>query len=165
MKTSFRQRVLIAVGISAGLLASLNLFAQSSSANQFAASTYTINSQTDYVAAVESIQTLAGTLYDAHVKYPALAYTHVYNQDGSLMGFAVTGVPLSSEADKISLNLMQLEMLGNAVHHMDFAYLPVTKDEKLSSRISRKKAMQNTAEQDAVLASIHPNDIIASTKQ
>ena len=164
MKTSFRQRVLIAVGISAGLLASLNLFAQNSSANQFVSS-YTINSQTDYVAAVESIQTLAGTLYDAHVKYPALAYTHIYNQDGSLMGFAVSGVPQSSEADKISLNLMQLEMLGNAVHHMDLAYLPITKDDKLSSRISKKKAMQNTSEQDAMLASIHPNDIIASAKQ
>jgi hypothetical protein len=160
MKTSFRQRVLIAVGISVGLLATLNLFGQNTTA-----STYTIKSQSDYQVAVNSIHTIAGTLYDAHVKYPSLAYTHVYNQDGSLMGFTVTGVSQSSEADKISSNLMELEMLGNAINSMDLAYLPLDSDEKLSSRVSKKKAMQNTAEQDALMASIHPNDIIASSKR
>lgn len=158
MKTSFRQRVLIAVGISVGLLATLNLFGQSTT------NPYTIKSQSDYLVAVNSIQTLAGTLYDAHVKYPALAYTHVYNQDGSLMGFNVSGVAKSSEADKISSNLMELELLGNAINNMDLAYLP-SDDEKLTSRVSRKQAMQNTAEQDALMASIHPNDIIASSKR
>lgn len=159
MKTSFRQRVLIAVGISVGLLASLNLFGQNT------ANTFTINSQSDYKVAVNSIHTIAGELYDAHVKYPSLAYTHVYNQDGSLMGFTVTGVSRSSEADKISSNLMELEMLGNAINNMDLAYLPLDSDEKLTSRISKKKAMQNIAEQDALMASIHPNDIIASSKR
>jgi hypothetical protein len=165
MKTSFRQRVLIAVGISAGLLASFNLFGQNTATMHPVAYKYTINSESDYLVAVNSIQTLAGQLYDAHVKYPALAYTHVYNQDGSIMGFAVTGVPQSFEADKISLNLMELEMLGNAVNTMDVAYLPVSKDDKLSSRISKKKAMQNTSEQDAIMASIHPNDLILSSKR
>jgi hypothetical protein len=158
MKTSFRQRVLIAVGISVGLLATLDLFGQSTT------NPYTIKSQSDYVVAVNSIQTLAGTLYDAHVKYPALAYTHIYNQDGSLMGFNVTGVSKSSEADKISSNLMELELLGNAINNMDLAYLP-SDDGKLTSRVSKKEAMQNTAEQDALMASIHPNDIIASSKR
>ncbi len=158
MKTSFRQRVLIAVGISVGLLATLNLFGQSTS------NPYTVKSQSDYLVAVNSIQSLAGTLYDAHVKYPALAYTHVYNQDGSLMGFAVTGVSKSSEADKISSSLMELEMLGNAINSMDLAYLP-SDDGKLTSRVSKKRAMQNTAEHDALMASIHPNDVIASSKR
>jgi hypothetical protein len=156
MKTSFRQRVLIAVGISVGLLATLNLFGQSTNS-------YAIKSQSDYLVAVNSIQTIAGTLYEAHVKYPALAYTHVYNQDGSLMGFTVTGVSQASVADKISTSLMELEMLGNAINNMDLAYLP-NADEKLTSRVSKKQAMQNTAEQDALMASIHPNDIIASSK-
>lgn len=160
MKTSFRQRVLIAVGISVGLLATLNLFGQNTPAN-----TYKIDSQSDYLVAVNSIHTLAGKLYDAHVKYPSLAYTHIYNQDGSLMGFTVTGVTESSEADQISSSLMELEMLGNAINNMDVAYLPVNNDEKLSSRVSKKKALQNTAEEDALMASIHPNDIIASSKQ
>jgi hypothetical protein len=158
MKTSFRQRVLIAVGISVGLLATLNLFGQTTT------NTYKIQSQSDYLVAVNSIHALAGKLYDAHVKYPSLSYTHVYNQDGSLMGFSVTGVSQSIEADKISSSLMELEMLGNAINNMDLAYLPLDGDEKLSSRISKKKAMQNTAEQDALMASIHPNDIIISSK-
>ena len=159
MKSSFRQRVLIAVGISVGLLATLNLFGQSTTNNP-----YSIKSQSDYLVAVNSIQSLAGTLYDAHVKYPALSYTHVYSQDGSLMGFAVTGVSKSSEADKISSNLMELEMLGNAINTMDLAFLP-SDDGKLTSRVSKKQAMQNTAEEDALMASIHPNDIIASSKR
>jgi hypothetical protein len=158
MKTSFRQRVLIAVGISVGLLASFNLFGQTS------ATTYKIKSQSDYLVAVNSIHTLAGKLYEAHVKYPSLSYNHVYNQDGSLMGFAVTGVSQSVEADQISSSLMELEMLGNAINNMDLAYLPLDSNEKLSSRISKKKAMQNTAEQDALMASIHPTDNIISSK-
>jgi len=81
------------------------------------------------------------------------------------MGFTVTGVSQSSEADKISSNLMELEMLGNAINSMELAYLPLDSDEKLSSRVSKKKAMQNTSEQDALMASIHPNDIIASSKR
>jgi hypothetical protein len=154
MKTSLRQRVLIAVGISAGLLASFNLFGQNSEANP--AAQYTINSQSDYTNAVESIHELAIKLYESHVKYPSLSYSHVYNQDGSLMGFTVSGVPHSSEADNISVALMQLELLGEAVNKMDVAYLPDT-DQKLTSRVTKKKAMQNTAEQEhAVLASAHP---------
>ncbi len=156
MKTSFRQRVLIAVGISVGLLASLNLFGQN---------TYTIQSQSDYQVAVNSIHSLAGKIYDAHVKHPSLAYSHVYNQDGSLMGFSVTGVSTSSEADQISASLMELELLGNAIKNMDLAYLPTDNNEKLNSRVSKKKAMQNTAEQDALMASIHPSDVIASSRR
>jgi hypothetical protein len=161
MKTSFRQRVLIAVGISAGLLASFNLFGQNQNQNT---SRYTINSQSDYVAAVESIQQLASTLYEAHVKYPSLSYTPIYNNDGSLMGFTVTGVSQSADADQISLSLMELELLGNAINRMDVAYLPEMKNEKLNSRVSKKRAMQNMAEQEALTASIHPADVIASSR-
>ena len=62
MKT-LRQRLLIAVGISAGLLASMNLFAQEAQPKQQA---YTIDSQTEYVTVVNSINDLAGKLYQAH---------------------------------------------------------------------------------------------------
>ena len=59
---------------------------------------------------------------------------------------------------------MELELLGNAINTMDLAYLP-SDDGKLTSRVSKKRAMQNTAEEDALMASIHPNDIIASSKR
>lgn len=162
MKSSFRQRLLIAVGISAGILASFNLFAQNTP-NQPSAAVYTINSQSEYQMAVSSIQDLASKLYSAHVKYPALAYSHVYNNDGSLMGFTVTGVPQSAEADKISSSLMELELLGKAINSMDLAYVPDSKD-KLSSKISKKKAVQNLAEAETVMASAHPGDFIASNR-
>ncbi|HZI25680.1 MAG TPA: hypothetical protein VFD46_11405, partial [Chryseolinea sp.] len=91
MKTSLRQSLLIAVGIFAGILASFNLFAQTPTklvANQ----QYVIDSPAEYEHVVQSIQSLASKLYDAHVKYPQLSYTHVYNNNGALMGFTVTGV-------------------------------------------------------------------------
>lgn len=81
------------------------------------------------------------------------------------MGFSVTGVSTSSEADQISASLMELELLGNAIKNMDLAYLPTDNNEKLNSRVSKKKAMQNTAEQDALMASIHPSDVIASSRR
>ncbi len=164
MKPSIRQKLLIAVGISAGLLASFNLFAQTPAT----AHLYKINSQAEYTTAVESIQDLATKLYEAHAKYPTLGYSHIYNNDGSLMGFNVTGVPQSAEADKISLCLMQLELLGNAVSQMDQAYLPESDNSKLSSRVSKKRAMQNnvqeTTESSAMVSAPNPNDLLAAAK-
>lgn len=169
MKSSLRQTLLIALGISAGILLSFNLFGQNTATISPVAAQYSINSQVEYLQTVESIQELAAKLYDAHVKYPQLAYTHVYNDDGSLMGFSVTGVTQSTEADRISICLMQLELLGNAVSKMDQANLPTSKNERLSSRVSKKKAMQNTIQEDSsestLLASgTNPNDLMAANK-
>ncbi|WP_276373081.1 hypothetical protein [Chryseolinea sp. H1M3-3] len=166
MKPSIRQKLLIALGISAGLLASFNLFAQAPAT----AHLYTINSQAEYTTAVESIQDLATKLHEAHVKYPTLGYTHIYNNDGSLMGFNITGVPQSAEADKISLCLVQLELLGNAISKMDHAYLPESENSKLSSRVSKKRAMQIVVVEEAtensamVPASTNPNELLAAAK-
>lgn len=162
MKPSLRQKFLIAVGISAGLLASFNLFAQKAPVQ------YTINSQAEYLMAVESIQELAATLYSAHSNYPQLQYSHIYNADGSLMGFNVTGVPQSAQADKISVCLMQLEALGNAVHNMDAAYLPST-NQKLSSRVSKKEATravgtEDPAESTVFVPGAFADELIASKK-
>jgi hypothetical protein len=164
VKPSIRQKLLIAVGISASLLASFNLFAQSTPSKT---QQYTITSQTEYTQVVEEVEELASKLYEAHVKYPSLAYAHIYNSDGSLMGFNVTGVPQSAEADKISVDLMQLELLGNAVNNMDEAYLP-SSNTKLTSRVSKKKAMQSTpqeiVETTALVSGTNPNELLATTK-
>jgi hypothetical protein len=164
VKASIRQKLLIAVGISASLLASFNLFAQNTPSTT---QQYTITSQTEYAQVVESVEELASKLYEAHVKYPALSYTHIYNGDGSLMGFSVTGVPQSAEADKISVCLMQLELLGNAVNEMDQAYIP-SSDTKLTSRVSKKKALQSTlqetAETTALVSGTNPNELLAANK-
>lgn len=166
MKASLRQKFLIAVGLSAGLLASFNMFAQ---APATPVSQYTISSQQQYQATVASIQQLATQLYQAHVKYPELAYSHVYDANGTIMGFNVTGVRHSSEADAISFCLMELELLGDAVNKMDYAYLTESKNEKLSSRVSKKKAMNSdptaNVSDDVVLASgANPSDLMAANK-
>jgi hypothetical protein len=164
VKPSIRQKLLIAVGISASLLASFNMFAQSTPSRT---QQYTITSQTEYTQVVEEVEELASKLYEAHAKYPSLAYAHIYNSDGSLMGFNVTGVPQSAEADKISVDLMQLELLGNAVNNMDEAYLP-SSNTKLTSRVSKKKAMQSTpqeiVETTALVSGTNPNELLATTK-
>lgn len=148
MKASIRQKFLIAVGISAGLLASMNLFAQES--NTAIERKYTINSEAAYLLTVESIEELSTKIYNAHQKYPQLSYSHVYDNKGVLMGFTVTGVPQSSIADEISVNLMELEALGNAINTMDYAYLPDSKNTKLTSRVSKKKAMESLNEKKPV---------------
>jgi hypothetical protein len=165
MKSTLRQKLLIAVGIFAGLLASMNLFAQAPA--QQHQSQFVITSQADYVGAIESIEVLAVTLQNAHASYPQLAYTHIYNMDGSLMGFNVTGVPEAAQADKISVCLMQLEKLGAAVSNMDIAFLPDSKDSKLSSRVSKKEALKTTAPDEETTAFV-PNttstELMASRK-
>jgi hypothetical protein len=96
-------------------------------------------------------------------------YSQVYNVDGSIMGFTVTGVPKSVEADKIAGYLLQLELLGNAVNRMDDAFVPESKNEKLSSRVSKKQATKGSAGKDAQEVVLHassanPNDVLASNR-
>jgi hypothetical protein len=159
MKTSLRQRFLIAVGISAGLLASMNLFAQETTKTSYASEPkYTINSYADYIQTVTSVDELATRLYEAHQNYPALTYAHVYDNKGELMGFIVSGVPQSWVADAISADLMQLEALGNAIQKMDYAYLPESKNDRLTSRVSRKKAVHSMTEAESRENTIHASD-------
>jgi hypothetical protein len=163
MKTTLRQRLLIAVGISAGVLASMNLFAQEANTS---APKYTIHSQAEYVKVVGSINELASKLYTAHQNYPSLAYSHVYDGNGALMGFTVTGIPQSAVADEISGYLMELEALGNAVYNADEAFMPASKNNRLTSRVSKKKAMESVSSvetTDGLIAST-PRDLTASYK-
>ncbi|HEX6222922.1 MAG TPA: hypothetical protein VFZ52_00840 [Chryseolinea sp.] len=165
MTPSLRQRLLITVGIFAGLLASFNLFAQNTTSQP--SSSYVISSQEEYALAVESIEELAVKLYYAHQKYPKLSYSQVYNNDGSLMGFTVSGVPQSTEADQISAFLVELEVLGKAVNTMDVALLPDSKNEKLESRVSKKQAESSLKTEDEIVVHAprtNPYDLIASNK-
>src|SRR5688572_10565552 len=163
MKTTLRQRLLIAVGISAGVLASMNLFAQEA---KTPGPQCTIQSQAEYVKVIGSINELASKLYTAHQNYPSLAYSHVYDGNGALMGFTITGVPQSAVADEISGYLMELEALGNAVYNADDAFIPASKNNRLTSRVSKKKAMESTAPVETTdgLTASTPRDLTASYK-
>lgn len=163
MKTTLRQRLLIAVGISAGVLASMNLFAQEA---KTPVPQYSIQSQAEYVKVIGSINELASKLYTAHQDYPNLAYSHVYDGNGALMGFTITGVPQSAVADEISGYLMELEALGNAVYKADEAFMPASKSSRLTSRVSKKKAMESMAPVETTdgLTASTPRDLTTSYK-
>ena len=143
----------------------MNLFAQAPV--QQPTPQFIISSQAEYISAVESIEVLASTLQNAHTSFPELAYIHIYNVDGFLMGFHVTGVPQAAQADKIAACLMKLEQFGAAISNMDIAFLPPSDDSKLSSRVSKKRASQSGApveETTAYSPSTTSTELLASRK-
>ena len=99
---------------------------------------YSINSTEEYVRIEDQISALGESIGQAYKKHPNLSYTPVYNDD-KIVAFMINGVKDSEDADQISSNLMQLEILGAAVKSMDESYLPTIKDSKLS-RVSKKVA-------------------------
>ena len=99
---------------------------------------YSINSTEDYVRIEGQINALGESLRDAHKKYPNMNYMPVYNED-QIVAFMINGVNNNAAADAISNNLMQLEILSDAVRSMDISLLPTAKDAK-SSRVSKKVA-------------------------
>jgi len=99
---------------------------------------YSINSTEDYLRVERQITALGETLGEAFKKYPNLSYMPVYNED-QIIAFMINGVNNSAAANAISNNLMQLEILSDAVMSMDESLLPSAKDIKLS-RVSKKVA-------------------------
>ena len=99
---------------------------------------YTINSTEDYIRIEGEITALGKSLRDALTKYPNLNYMPVYNED-QIVAFMINGVSNNAAADAISNNLMQLEILADAVMSMDESLLPTAKEIK-RSRISKKVA-------------------------
>jgi hypothetical protein len=99
---------------------------------------YSINSTEDYIRIEDQITTLGESLRDAYNKHPNVSYMPVYNGE-QIVAFMINGVKGSEDADQISHNLMQLEILADAVKSMDESHLPTIKDTNLS-RVSRKVA-------------------------
>jgi hypothetical protein len=99
---------------------------------------YSIRSTEDYLRIERQITALGESLGDALKKYPSLNYMPVYNED-QIVAFIINGVNNSAAADAISNNLMQLEILYDAVRYMDVSLLPSAKDAKMG-RVSKKVA-------------------------
>ncbi len=98
---------------------------------------YAISSADDYTQVESSIATLSAKLHDAYVNHPNLQYTPSYNND-EVIGFIVTGVNNSEEANDISLTLMELELLGGVANSADDKYLPSI--DEATSRVSKREA-------------------------
>lgn len=99
---------------------------------------YSINSPDDYIRIEQKMNTIAAKLRDAHEQYPNLKYMPSFSND-LLTGFIITGVGDNAVANDLSVNLMLLAQLGDAVNKMDINFLPNIQNDKLS-RVSKKKA-------------------------
>lgn len=140
MKTTVSRSFFAALIIGLTLVAGTESKAQLSTASALVSNhdiNHFINSVEEYAQVENSITELSTRLHDAYTAYPNLKYTASYNND-ELIGFVVTGVKDSKEANNISLILMQLEVLGEIVNAADSQFLP--NDNSASSRVSRKVA-------------------------
>ena len=142
MKSKTHKNLLLAVAFSVAIISGFTAHAQypavSALLSNNAMGHYSINSTEDYLYVEQSINTLAAKIRDAYQKYPNVNYSPVYD-NGEIIAFMINGVSKSSAADELSSNLMQLEVLGNAVRTMDVSYVPYASSKKLS-RVSRKEA-------------------------
>jgi hypothetical protein len=139
---NLHKNLLVALLVGASIASSFPAMAQYPAASAILVNNdltkYTINSTDDYIRIEEQIASLGESLRHAHKTYADLSYMPVYNGD-KIVAFMINGVNDSKAADQISHNLMQLEVLADAIKSMDESYLPSTKDSKLS-RVSKKVA-------------------------
>lgn len=95
-----------------------------------------ISSAEEFAKVESSIKTLSAQLCKSFANYPNLKFIPAFDND-ELIGFMITGVSDSKEADRISLILLELELLGGMAKNTDLKYLPVAYS---SSRVSRKES-------------------------
>ena len=139
---NLHKNLLSALVIAAAVVGSFNAMAQYPAASVLLVNhdltKYSINSTEDYIRIEDQISVLGESIGEAHKSHPNLTYIPVYNGD-QIVAFMINGVKDSKSADEISNNLMQLEILAEAVKSMDESHLPTIKDSKLS-KVSKKVA-------------------------
>jgi hypothetical protein len=139
---NLHKNFLSALIVAASALGSFQAFAQYPAASVLLVNhdltKYSINSTEDYIRIEDQITALGESIRDAYKEHPNLTYMPVYNGE-QIVAFMINGVNDSEDADRLSNNLMQLEILADAVRSMDVSHLPTAKDSKLS-RVSKKVA-------------------------
>jgi hypothetical protein len=139
---NLHKNLLSALVVAAAVVGSFNAMAQYPAASVLLVNhdltKYSINSTEDYIRIEDQISVLGESIGQAYKNHPNLSYIPVYNGD-QIVAFMINGVKDSKSADQISNDLMQLEILSDAVRSMDESLLPTIKDSKLS-RVSKKTA-------------------------
>jgi hypothetical protein len=141
MKTNSPFYLRISVALAVLLISGFTSYAQYPASTMLVSNTveyYSTNSADDYLRIEQKINTLAKTLQKGHAKYPNFKFIPAYT-DGEISGYIVTGVADVSDADKLAICLMQLDMLGNAAREMNEALLPSIPVNELS-HVSKKVA-------------------------
>lgn len=97
----------------------------------------TINSASAYMELERSINELGAVLHDAYVEHPNLQYRPIHDENGEILGYAVTGAGSAKEANAISMLLVELDALGEIAASVDPQFLPSAKEDKVSKREAR----------------------------
>jgi hypothetical protein len=136
---SFFASLIVVVALISGHKVSAQVFPTASMLlSNHNVSDYTITSAADYAQLENSINILSGKLHDAFIAHPNLQYTPSTDND-EIVGYIITGVNNSAEANEISYLLMELEVLGDVARSTDEKYLPVIADAS-SARVSKREA-------------------------
>jgi hypothetical protein len=100
----------------------------------------TINSTDEYLQMEHSVSILSERLNASYQQYPNTQYTPVYDND-QMIGYVVTGVSNTKDANEISYMLMQLEVIGEMINNVDGKFLPVSANSQ-SGRVSKRDAIR-----------------------
>lgn len=95
---------------------------------------HSISSAAEFAEVESSIKALSVQLRESFSNYPNLRSIPAFDND-ELIGFIITGVSDSKEADRISLILLDLELLSEMAMNTDLKYLPA--GHQNSSRIRK----------------------------
>ncbi|MEO8473602.1 MAG: hypothetical protein ABI477_15490 [Chryseolinea sp.] len=96
-----------------------------------------INSSEEFAEVEKTIDELSAQLHDSYTNYPNLQFTASYDND-QLIGFVITGVKDSKDANTISLILMELQSLGEIASSADLKFLP--SNDMKTARVSKKES-------------------------
>jgi hypothetical protein len=98
---------------------------------------HSISSTEEFAQVESSINALSHQLCGSFSNYPNLRVIPAFEND-ELIGFIITGVSDSKEADRISLILLELEQLSKMAKNSDMKFLPV--GDMNSSRVSKRES-------------------------
>lgn len=99
--------------------------------------TLNISSEEEFAKVESSIRGLSAELCQSLSIYPNLRFFPAFDND-ELIGFIITGVSDSKDADRISLILLELEKLGETAKNADLKYFP--DGNKNSGRVSKRES-------------------------
>ena len=104
---------------------------------------FTIASSADYLQVQDTIEDLATRIYTIAQKYPDLNYSTQLDASKQVTSIILKGISDISVAHEASFYLMKLEILGSAVHRMNYAYLPESSlSDKAYKSLNQRQALK-----------------------
>lgn len=150
MQSTLSKLMLVGFGIIVmSFMIITNGHAQSSLDPNAMPSRTTIQSKEDYKVVENLIDDLADKIYMINQQYPDFTYQHHYNEDLNKMTVSISGIEDQALLNKISLYLIKLEKLGEAVREMDAKHLPDAREMKESDRMNEEQVRRYVPKRSA----------------